>query len=138
VGFVGASKAGYRKTLAIDKVIQRTQADGWHVPARPDLIVDRCLTRRTRRAIISTEVDFPVIRWQESAMSAVIPDASPGMWTIADVHARLPGYPDDRIRIKPLPGTATEQDVLEAEARTGRICELIDGTLVEKTRKDMK
>ena len=32
----------------------------------------------------------------------------------------------------PVPGTATEQDAEEAESRTGRICELIDGVLVEK------
>ena len=66
-------------------------------------------------------------------MSTVLPDAPPTEWTIADVHAWLPGFPADRIRIYPPPGTATEQDVLEAEARSNRICELIDGTLVEKT-----
>jgi Uma2 family endonuclease len=33
----------------------------------------------------------------------------------------------------PAPGTATEKDVLEVERQTGRPCELIDGTLVEKT-----
>jgi len=52
---------------------------------------------------------------------------------MADVQARLPGFPPDRIRTYPAPGTATEEDVLEAEARSNRICELIDGTLVEKT-----
>ena len=56
----------------------------------------------------------------------------PTVWTIADVQARLPGFPADRIRIYPTPGTATEQDLLEAESRSNRICELIDGTLVEK------
>ena len=30
------------------------------------------------------------------------------------------------------PGTATEKDVIEAEARENRLCELVDGTLVEK------
>jgi Uma2 family endonuclease len=65
-------------------------------------------------------------------MSTVLPDLPPTAWTIADVRARLPGFPLNRIRISPTPGTATEQDVLQAEARTGRICELIDGTLVEK------
>ncbi|MGO9110908.1 MAG: Uma2 family endonuclease [Thermoguttaceae bacterium] len=66
-------------------------------------------------------------------MSTVLPDAPPTDWTIADVHARLPGFPADRIRVYPTPGTATEEDVLQAEARSNRICELIDGTLVEKT-----
>jgi Uma2 family endonuclease len=65
-------------------------------------------------------------------MSSVLPDASPTEWTIADVQARLAGFPASRIRTYPAPGTATEQDVLEAEARSDRICELIDGTLVEK------
>ncbi len=65
-------------------------------------------------------------------MSTVLPDLPPTAWTIADVRARLPGFPLNRIRVCPTPGTATEQDVLQAEARTGRICELIDGTLVEK------
>ena len=86
---------------------------------------------------------------QESAMSTILPDVPPPnsadallpvwsdtpptAWTIADVQARLACFPADRIRTYPTPGTATEQDVLEAEARSNRICELIDGTLVEKT-----
>ena len=65
-------------------------------------------------------------------MSTVLPDAPPTTWTIADVHAHLPGFPDDRILTCPPPGTATEEDLLEAESRTGYICELIDGTLVKK------
>ena len=71
-------------------------------------------------------------------MSTVLPDAPPTDWTIADVQARLPGFPADRIRVYPTPGTATEQDVLEAEARSNRICELIDGTLVEKTMASLE
>ena len=63
----------------------------------------------------------------------VFADTPPTQWTLADVCARLPGFPADRIRTYPSPGTATEQDILDAEARGGRICELIDGTLVEKT-----
>ena len=65
-------------------------------------------------------------------MSTILPDAPPTEWTIADVQARLAGFPADRIRVYPTPGTATEQDLLAAEARSNRICELIDGTLVEK------
>ncbi len=37
-------------------------------------------------------------------------------------------------RFRPHPGTATEADVIAAEARKGRLCELVDGVLVEKTR----
>lgn len=68
-----------------------------------------------------------------AALSPVSADLPPTAWTIADVQARLAGFPADRIRTYPAPGTATEQDVLEAEAQSGRICELIDGTMVEKT-----
>jgi Uma2 family endonuclease len=66
-------------------------------------------------------------------MSTVLPDTPPTNWTIAEVHSHLPGFPDDRILVYPPPGTATEEDLLEAESRTGYICELIDGTLVRKT-----
>jgi Uma2 family endonuclease len=71
-------------------------------------------------------------------MGIVLSDAPPTEWTIADVQARLAGFPADRIRVYPTPGTATEQDVLDAEARSNRICELIDGTLVEKTMASLE
>jgi len=71
-------------------------------------------------------------------MSTILSDVPPRNWTIADVQARLPGFPANRIRVYPTPGTATEQDVLEAEARSDRICELIDGTLVEKTMASLE
>ena len=66
-------------------------------------------------------------------MSTILPDAMPTEWTMADVQAHLVGFPPDRIRMYPSPGTATEQDLLAAESRSNRIFELIDGTLVEKT-----
>ena len=59
--------------------------------------------------------------------------ALPTDWTAADMLTHLGGIPLERIRMYPPPGTATEKDVIEAESRTGRICELIDGVLVEKT-----
>ncbi len=52
---------------------------------------------------------------------------------LADLVDRLGHVPLDRIRMQPAPGTATEEDVLAAlEAPRKRICELIDGVLVEK------
>jgi Uma2 family endonuclease len=53
--------------------------------------------------------------------------------TLAELLDQLGGIPAHRVLLKPAPGTATEEDVLKA--RSGpwkRICELIDGTLVEK------
>jgi Uma2 family endonuclease len=64
---------------------------------------------------------------------AVSNSVLPSNWTLADLQASLGGIPLDRIRVIPPPGTATENDVTEVETHTDRICELIDGTLVEKT-----
>jgi Uma2 family endonuclease len=48
---------------------------------------------------------------------------------------RLGGIPLDRIRFHPHPGTATEDDVIASlKAPRKRICELIDGVLVEKAK----
>jgi len=52
--------------------------------------------------------------------------------TLADLRRRLGGIPLERIWFHPAPGTATEKDVIEAEERENRLCELVDGTLVEK------
>jgi Uma2 family endonuclease len=53
--------------------------------------------------------------------------------TIAELLDRLGGIPAHRVLLKPTPGTATEEDVLKALGQPRkRICELIDGTLVEK------
>lgn len=44
----------------------------------------------------------------------------------------LGGVPLDRVVMDPWPGTATEADLLRLVERDKRLCELIDGTLVEK------
>jgi len=50
----------------------------------------------------------------------------------AELQESLGNVPAHRIRLQPPPGQATEKDILEIRAQEGRICELIDGTLVEK------
>ena len=52
--------------------------------------------------------------------------------TVAELLESLGDIPPDRVRLAPLPGTATERDVIEVHDREGRLCELVDGTLVEK------
>jgi Uma2 family endonuclease len=52
--------------------------------------------------------------------------------TLADLVERLGGIPLDRIRYRPFPGTATEQDVVRIEEEENRLCELVEGVLVEK------
>ena len=52
---------------------------------------------------------------------------------LAEFVERIGGVSLDRIRMKPPPGTASVKDVIAAlEAPRKRICELIDGVLVEK------
>lgn len=53
--------------------------------------------------------------------------------TIADLLAELGDIPPHRVLLRPYPGTATEQDVIDIQARHKRLCELVDGVLVEKT-----
>jgi Uma2 family endonuclease len=53
--------------------------------------------------------------------------------TFADLLEQLGGIPPERVMLRPPPGTATEQDVIAAmELPRKRLCELIDGVLVEK------
>jgi Uma2 family endonuclease len=59
--------------------------------------------------------------------------ASPPINTLGDLLDRLGDIPASRVRLRPVPGEATEQDCFEAKQRFGVLCELIDGTLVEKT-----
>jgi len=65
-------------------------------------------------------------------MATVVSTILPTDWSVADMLEHL-GVPPQRIRMYPPPGTATEEDVLEVRRRTGRLCELVDGVLVEKT-----
>ena len=50
--------------------------------------------------------------------------------SLADLLRRLGDVPASRIRFQPYP--ATEEDVLAAHAKDKRLCELVDGFLVEK------
>jgi Uma2 family endonuclease len=52
--------------------------------------------------------------------------------TIADLLERLGGVPPNRVRATPPTGTATVADVIEMREKHNRLCELIDGVLVEK------
>jgi Uma2 family endonuclease len=70
-------------------------------------------------------------------MTALAPDIAPPLpsrpryETAADWHRALGDVPLHRIIFDPWPGTATEADLLHYVERD-KLCELIDGTLVEK------
>jgi Uma2 family endonuclease len=52
--------------------------------------------------------------------------------TFGELLERLGGISPHRVRLRPPPGSATEKDVLDILNRTKRLCELVDGVLVEK------
>src|SRR3982750_4237210 len=69
-------------------------------------------------------------------MTATLPPPAPAPPRRFDNAAEwlraLGGVPLERIIFDPWPGTATEADLLRFVERDKRLCELIDGTLVEK------
>ena len=52
--------------------------------------------------------------------------------TIGQLLEQLGDIPPSRVLLKPTPGKATEADLLRTIERKGRLCELVNGTLVEK------
>src|SRR5262245_6703625 len=52
--------------------------------------------------------------------------------TVEELIEDLGGISPRRIRLKPPPGTATEADLLRLNERKIALCELVNGTLVEK------
>jgi Uma2 family endonuclease len=64
-------------------------------------------------------------------MSSVIDP--PAEWTAVRLAERFGPIPLSRIRTSPRPGFATEDDVVEIHNHEDRLCELVDGVLVEKT-----
>lgn len=63
---------------------------------------------------------------------ASVPDAHVPGWRASDVVEHFGDIPIARIRTSPPPGESTEADVVELHDHHRRLCELIDGTLVEK------
>src|SRR3712207_4763602 len=57
---------------------------------------------------------------------------TPTFRTVADLLKRLGDVPPYRVLLHPAPGTATERDVEAIHDRENRLCELVDGVLVEK------
>lgn len=57
---------------------------------------------------------------------------SPPIATLADLLGRLGGISPKRVRFAPVPGTATEKDLIAIRGCDDRVYELVDGTLVEK------
>ncbi len=66
-------------------------------------------------------------------MDSLVPSAPETIEDLAELLHWLGDIVPSRVRYRPFPGTATEADVLASlEAPRKRLCELIDGVLVEK------
>ena len=65
-------------------------------------------------------------------MSTVVNRGMDTAAELLDLIERLGGIPPARVLLRPTPGEATEEDLLDRMRRKDRTCELIDGTLVEK------
>jgi Uma2 family endonuclease len=77
------------------------------------------------RKTVKSRYSFPEL---EMAVNVIMPKFS----TVADVLKLLGNVPASRIRWHPIPGTATEKDLIAAHDQEKRLCELVDGILVEK------
>src|SRR5947209_5127281 len=88
----------------------------------------------TRRPAAVVQFGGLVERTSVTATTATSPPPSSiaANDTVADLIDRLGGISPRRIRMRPYPGTATEQHLLELRATEKRLFELVDGTLVEK------
>ncbi len=67
-----------------------------------------------------------------STIRTLRPPGKPPNVTIADLLRRLGNVPASRVRLVPMPGTATEKYLIRILDDENRPCELVDGTLVEK------
>src|SRR5262245_24395399 len=81
-----------------------------------------------------------LVRLRESGEETPMPRTPTGkdFETMGDLLAQLGDIAPDRVRLKPAPGTATERDLLRIHARTDRLYELVDGTLVEKVMGNLE
>ena len=56
----------------------------------------------------------------------------PRFFNMEEVLRNLGSIPPSRVRMDPAPGTATLRDLIRLWKAEGKMCELVDGTLVEK------
>ena len=66
-----------------------------------------------------------------TATTTIEPEVARKTPTLADIAEEL-GVSPDRVLARPYPGTATVEDLIAVNDHEDRICELVEGTLVEK------
>lgn len=65
-------------------------------------------------------------------MTTVVKQGPETVGELLELVEQLGGIPPARVLLRPTPGQATEDDLLDYMNRTGRCCELVDNVLVEK------
>jgi Uma2 family endonuclease len=65
-------------------------------------------------------------------MKRVVKNNVPRTWHLSDFLKHLGNISPKRIRMYPWPGTAVESDVTALQVHQDRLCELVEGVLVEK------
>lgn len=70
---------------------------------------------------------------EESLVPKLMTEAT-AIVNLGDLLDQLGGIAPDRVRFHPPPGRAKEKHVVEIHDRENRLCELVDGVLVEKIR----
>ena len=63
---------------------------------------------------------------------ATVSDRPAATWSMSRLRRHFGMIPAERILLCPAPGTATEKDVVFLNEHCDRLCELVDGVLVEK------
>jgi Uma2 family endonuclease len=88
--------------------------------------------KEKKMAIMRAGKPLPRIEGRQRHLMATVTVSGARFTNVAELQEFLGNIPDHRIRLQPPPGQATEEDILAIQAREGRLCELIDGILVEK------
>ena len=73
-----------------------------------------------------------------SGIADSFPFSLPRWWTLGDLQRHLGDISADRVRLFPLPGTGTADDAELIQREGDRLCELVDGVLVEKPIESLK
>ena len=80
----------------------------------------------------TAHISKPKPRRKPKPLPAPPPSPLADLTTMGDLLKRLGDVPPERVWLRPTPGTATEKDVTDILDRENRLCELVEGTLVEK------
>jgi Uma2 family endonuclease len=82
---------------------------------------------------LNCEIQVDVETFGEPSQRQAVKAATlPTIDTLAELLERLGSISPARVRFRPPPGTAKPQDVVACETGEKRLCELVDGVLVEK------